>query len=59
MKIEIDRIFNNRCLCFGIEFHWNSFLGVEIYFLSYNLTIIFKEPAPESIRKVKSYSDGR
>jgi hypothetical protein len=57
MKIEIDRIFNNKCLCFGIDFHWGSFLGAEIVFMSYNLTIIIKEPAPEFLQNIKSYVD--
>lgn len=55
MNTEIQRIFNNKCLCFGIEFHWNAFLGVEIHFLWYNITIIFKEGSFESLQKIKTY----
>lgn len=38
-SIEIEPIFNTKCICFGIEFYWGSEKIIEILFFRWNITI--------------------
>jgi len=41
MDFEINKNFNKRCMCFGIEFYWDMPISIQVNFMFWSFVIEF------------------